>query len=1096
MVDTAKVRLCGAISVELDGERVEGAMPGRQGRLLFAYLLCERARGVSRDELAALLWPAGPPRSAGVTLRALLSKLRSVVRPGVLVGIEQLQIELGSGVWVDVEAAVEAVRHADEALRGGTLRRACDCARTASEITSRRFLPGETGDWVELKRRELEDLHLVALEQLGRASLELGGSELVVAEECGQAIVAAAPYRETGHLLLMRAAVARGNRAEALAGYERARVLLRDELGIPPTRELRSLHEQLLRDEPDDEAITSTDLGMALECRAQIALPAALLSARRTPLVGRTADLARLVSQFEVALRTGPSLVALCGDAGIGKTRLIGDFAAVLANRRLVILYGRASGDSATAYEPFLQALGYYIASASGAELSKFREIDPPVLGVLLPELYGSSAVQAAPPSIDEHNGRRRAFVALTRILELVAGTCPVVLALDDMQWADAASLELLNHLVSSIRAVPIMMLLAYRESEATLGIRRVLETTQRYSPVERVDLSPLSEEEVELLISAWAGSGAPASLTRRLYNRTEGNPLFIGHLLRHLVRAGAIDSQKRRWASEADIESLGIPREIDELIDLRLAPLGSRALAVLRVGAVTGDEFSVDLVERVIRDHDDSTLDALEAAVAAGLLVEDPDRPRSFRFAHALLRESIYSRLTQVRRARLHYAVGEAIESLRAEDLDKHSAELAGHFLAAARGGEDPRRAITAALAAAEQARAVFANEQAEFYYRSAIDLLEQQPERRQRLQAYEGLGDMLAIRTKYQLAVDAYVEGLVSVPDRCVERARLERKIGRAQTRARNAEAATEAFGRAEAAIKPLSDEDGTNSELIEITLDRCTLLYWQSNTTEMGRVLRRMRPLVTQHATPNQHVRFLNSMLAREARMRCYRLTAKSVELARQALSAGESAGDPAAIAYCQFQLGFSLLWAEQPDRGTSQLELAAELARRAGDLMLQSRALAYLGVAHRQERRTEATERTADSALKAAEAANAPEYQAISHANLAWVGAQRAQSQLARAHAQRALDLMAAFPFQLPMFLALPLWPLIATALAEDDLASATEYAHRLLDPRLRPMPAPIRNRLQSAIDCDLTDPSTATANLVRATRLADGLTTTL
>jgi SARP family transcriptional regulator, regulator of embCAB operon len=255
MGETVRIQLCGEVTIEVAGRRVEAGLPGRQGRLLFAYLLLERQRGATRDELAALLWPGGPPPSAGLTLRALLSKMRAALGSKTVVGADVVRVEFGEAQWIDVEAARDAVRTADEALADRSWQVASDFARKAAAISGRPFLPGDTSEWSELKRRELEDVHLGALELRARASIEIGGPELAVAEDCARAVVTAAPYREAGHLALMRVLSARGNRAEALTAYERARVLLRDELGIVPMAELRSLHERLLRDEPADEPI-------------------------------------------------------------------------------------------------------------------------------------------------------------------------------------------------------------------------------------------------------------------------------------------------------------------------------------------------------------------------------------------------------------------------------------------------------------------------------------------------------------------------------------------------------------------------------------------------------------------------------------------------------------------------------------------------------------------------------------------------------------------------------------------------------------------------------------------------------------------------
>jgi DNA-binding SARP family transcriptional activator len=224
-VPGARVHLCGPLRIELDGRRVERALPGRQGRLLFAYLLLERHRGVSRDELVALLWPSLPPPSAGLTLRALLSKLRDALGRTAVSGTSQLRVDLGDEPWIDTEVAAASVDRSDRALAVEAWREAWSAAQVAVSIASQRFLPGEDGDWVEEKRREVEDVRLLGLERLAKAALGVGGSELVSAERAARAIVEAAPYRESGYLLLMRTLAARGDPAEAVRVFDRARTL-------------------------------------------------------------------------------------------------------------------------------------------------------------------------------------------------------------------------------------------------------------------------------------------------------------------------------------------------------------------------------------------------------------------------------------------------------------------------------------------------------------------------------------------------------------------------------------------------------------------------------------------------------------------------------------------------------------------------------------------------------------------------------------------------------------------------------------------------------------------------------------------------------
>jgi DNA-binding SARP family transcriptional activator len=231
-----KVQLCGSLAVVVDGRRLEGELPGRQGRLLFAYLALNRSRSVDRSELLDALWPDG--RDGG--LAPLLSKLRRVVP------LDGTRLQLPDGAWVDVEAAVDAVHRAESALAQDDPHRGWGPAQVALFTSGRPFLPGEDAPWIDEQRRRLGELRLRALESYAACALGIGGTELPAAVRAGRELTRLEPYRESGRRILMRALAAEGNVAEALQEYDRLRVLLRDELGVPPSPPTQELHRVLL----------------------------------------------------------------------------------------------------------------------------------------------------------------------------------------------------------------------------------------------------------------------------------------------------------------------------------------------------------------------------------------------------------------------------------------------------------------------------------------------------------------------------------------------------------------------------------------------------------------------------------------------------------------------------------------------------------------------------------------------------------------------------------------------------------------------------------------------------------------------------------
>jgi DNA-binding SARP family transcriptional activator len=234
------------VTAELEGQRIEQLLPGRQGRLLFAYLCAHRARPVTRDELVDGLWPQEAPAAADASLSALLSKVRRVVGAERLEGRGTIQLRLPADAWIDLEAASEDLHRAESAAARDDWAGAWGPGRVTQHIAVRQFLPGEDAPWIDGIRRQLDELYVRALEVVGNACVQIGGSELDTAERTARTLVDRQPYRESGHRLLMEVLAARGNAAEALLVYDGLRRLLRDELGTSPSATTQELHRRLL----------------------------------------------------------------------------------------------------------------------------------------------------------------------------------------------------------------------------------------------------------------------------------------------------------------------------------------------------------------------------------------------------------------------------------------------------------------------------------------------------------------------------------------------------------------------------------------------------------------------------------------------------------------------------------------------------------------------------------------------------------------------------------------------------------------------------------------------------------------------------------
>ncbi|HEX7058358.1 MAG TPA: BTAD domain-containing putative transcriptional regulator [Solirubrobacterales bacterium] len=243
---TTRIQLCGRLKADVEGQHVTPVLRGKKGRVLLAYLVLNRDRAVSRDELITAIWPESPPVDPPAALRTQLSHLRSALGSKALAGRATVELRLPENTWVDIEAAERAIRVADSALEANDWRDAWTHAHISLNIAGRPFLAGFDAPWVDEVRHELEELELRSHEMIARAGIGLGGSELAGAERSARALIRAAPFRESGYLNLMRALVASGNAAEALRTYDELRKLLNRELGSAPSDEIQALHQQLL----------------------------------------------------------------------------------------------------------------------------------------------------------------------------------------------------------------------------------------------------------------------------------------------------------------------------------------------------------------------------------------------------------------------------------------------------------------------------------------------------------------------------------------------------------------------------------------------------------------------------------------------------------------------------------------------------------------------------------------------------------------------------------------------------------------------------------------------------------------------------------
>jgi tetratricopeptide (TPR) repeat protein len=415
----------------------------------------------------------------------------------------------------------------------------------------------------------------------------------------------------------------------------------------------------------------------------------------------------------------------LAGEPGIGKTRLAAELAALVHDEGAVVLAGRCDEDLGVPYQPFVEALRHYLDHAPDLRLGRYGG----ELVRLVPEV--ADRVPDLPPPLqsDPETERYRLFDALASWLAAASAEDPVLLVLDDLQWAAKPTLMLLRHVARSPQSMRLLVLALYRDTELDHDhpLVSLLADLRREGGVERFSLLGLGQLAVTAFVEQAAGHELDEdalALARAIHEETEGNPFFVKEVLRHLAESRVIEQRQGRWVTRLPIEEVGIPEGVREVVGKRLSRLSAEANGVLRAAAVVGAEFEPAIVQAAGEASDEQLMSALEEGTGARLLLEADDG--RYRFAHALVRDTLYHGLTAVRRTALHRRVAEAIEDVHASRLDDHLPALAHHWARAGAPATVSPKAVDYAARAGDRALVQLANDEAVAYYRQALELLD----------------------------------------------------------------------------------------------------------------------------------------------------------------------------------------------------------------------------------------------------------------------------------------------------------------------------------------------------------------------------------
>jgi DNA-binding SARP family transcriptional activator/tetratricopeptide (TPR) repeat protein len=661
-----EVRVLGGLAAELDGRPVQLPADARARELLGWLVVAPGPH--ARSALAGRLRPDVGEESARKTLRDAVYELRRALGPGgrdaIVATREQVALDTAlvrTDLW-------EFRRH----VAAGEL-------EAAVEGRMGELLAGMDADWVLRVRDEHKADFGGVLAELAQQAEAAG--DLDAAVRWTRRRLDVEPLVEESHRDLIRRLARAGDRPAALTAATALADRLRRELGVPPSPETRALVEAVRRGRAD--AAEPARVGAP-------PLPPALM--RTTTPEGRGRTLDRLEGAWNEALAGETRVALVAGEPGIGKTTLAGELARRVHAAGAAVLYGRCAEQVLVPYQPWVEALERLLGDLSPAEAEHWLIVHDGALARLLP----ARGREGAP----EHGARARylAFESVRGLLEHVAAARPVLLVLDDLHWIDADSAALLRHLTGSLVRARLLLLVLARGEELSTGAAGTLAELRRDGPLVHEALTGLDDEAVAVLL---ARHGADAAAASHYRERTGGNPFFLEELLR--------DERERGGAAE------GPPAGVRDVVERRLGRLRDTARDVLALAATVGLRFDLRGLAAAGDWPSGELLDALDEAVAAGLVVRGAgDR---FAFGHALVAEAIVSALPPSLRARLHLQLADAFEA-----SGESSPGLVASHLQAAGPMAPPDRVVRWSLAAAREATEALAHADAAAHLAAAL--------------------------------------------------------------------------------------------------------------------------------------------------------------------------------------------------------------------------------------------------------------------------------------------------------------------------------------------------------------------------------------
>lgn len=682
------IRLFGSPEFTLDGRELPLPRPRCVSILA---LLALRRKTLTRASVASTVWPDELVEPARSNLRRHIHQLSLKLPP--VDGIEWLLSDAKTIGWnFDAPAWIDVLKFEEAAA---DKRRVVE----AIELYRGDLLEGAYDEFVIAERERLRTTYVDACFSAAIAARRERQFREAIAY--GDRILAEEPFREDALRLGMALRYESGDRTSALGVFETFARRLANEMGVTPTAETLALRDAVLGNAPI--ALGGIDERENLDAfRTQSAA---------LPFVGREEERTALEAAWHLAARRRGNVVFVGGAPGMGKTRLVAEIASLVASQGGRALVGETTAPEAYPYEAIVDALRRGLRAVLES---------PPgepwlaALGSVMPEIAAAAPTLPALEPLDDDKSRTRLFEAFVRTVERLAKARPLLLVLEDLHWAGSATIEALDAMARRLASLPALVVVTYRSDEVPTGhplgeLRRRLQDKKLATVV---DINPLERADVDAIVQNVRIPGErDETLTASLYARSEGNPLFVGLLVRELAETGRFER------AEPDIA---------HTIAGRVASLESHVQTLARAASVAGRSFTSDILAMVLGWADSQVFDALRELVERGLVRTSDTSAFAYTFTHGLIETSIYATISDAERLARHRRIAAVLDKMEPKDRQALSS-IARHW----KLGGEPERAAREYLAAATAARAVYAYAEAIALARSALEL-EAGPQRR----------------------------------------------------------------------------------------------------------------------------------------------------------------------------------------------------------------------------------------------------------------------------------------------------------------------------------------------------------------------------